>query len=144
MGAQGEKSGSEWDFLAADGSRSEAHPSWFDDGQLPGELGNQGCLAEEAREQLGDIGGSRRGGNNEDNDACIVSRRIVPDIGKIEIASHQTLLLSLRMTGNFPVVRMPQSNVPDVHSFIAMAAYDVHGRAWQIRIDEECHAETGR
>jgi len=74
-------------------------------------LGDQGRLDEEAVEQLcdiEDIESSRRWGNDENNDACLLLGRIVPDIGKIEIAGHQTLLLSLCMTCNLIVVRMPQ------------------------------------
>jgi hypothetical protein len=37
--------------------------------------------------------------------------RVVPDIGKIEVTGHQTLLLPLSMARNCTVVRMPQPDV---------------------------------
>ena len=66
---------------------------------------------EETIEQACDIGGSNRGGDDEDNNARVVLGRVVPDIGKIEVTGHQTLLLPLSMARNFTVARMPQPDV---------------------------------
>jgi hypothetical protein len=107
-------------------------------------LSDQGRLDEEAVELLCDIDGSSRWGNDEDNDTCVMLGRIVPDIGKIEIAGHQTLVLSLRMTCDLTIVRMPQSDVPYIHGIIAMATHDVCSRSRQVRIHEKHHAEIGR
>jgi hypothetical protein len=107
-------------------------------------LGDQGRLDEEAVEQLCDIDGSSRWRNTEDNDAGVMLGRIVPDIGKIEIAGHQTLVLSLRMICDLTVVRMPRPDVPYIHGIIAMATHDVCGRRGKSASTKNVMPETGR
>jgi hypothetical protein len=53
-------------------------------------------------------------------------------------------VLSLRMTCDLTIVRMPQSDVPYIHGIIAMATHDVCSRSRQVRIHEKHHAEIGR
>lgn len=99
----------------------------------------QARAAEKPIEQMAHFRGDGIVRQIQDDNARVVRRRIIADIGKVEVTSHQNSRFGAGKVGNLPVGRRSKANLASMDNVMTLQAHNGHGRSWEIRIKQEFH-----
>jgi hypothetical protein len=101
---------------------------------------NQNRGAQKAPYDIDDLGRDRIFRKTQHDYACVSIRRILPDIGEIQIARQDDCMSRLRAPGYLIVGGCGHSDIAGEFDFVSERLHARRQRARQVRIDQQAHS----